>query len=80
MNATRRATRILQRGVNQSKLFAQNLPDLAPVLNKLMQLKRVTKYLMTVDGRPSGGAPSSCAILQQKYSNSNAILITFRSF
>ena len=42
MNATRRATRILLRGVNQNFFFALKLPDLAPVLNILMQLKRVT--------------------------------------
>ena len=45
MNATRRATRILLRGMNQNYyyfFFALKLPDLAPVLNILMQLKRVT--------------------------------------
>ena len=41
-NATRRATRIWLRGVNQKIFFAQKLPDLAPVLNTLMQLKHVT--------------------------------------
>ena len=43
VNTTRRSTRILLREVNQKQIFfSQKLPDLDPVLNKLMQLKRVT--------------------------------------
>ena len=43
VNATRRATTIVLEGVNLFvNLFAQKLPDLAPVLNQVMQLKRVT--------------------------------------
>ena len=40
VNATRCA---ILRGVNQKQIFfAQKLSDFGPVLNKLMQLKRVT--------------------------------------
>ena len=42
VNAMRRATRVLLREVKQKQIFTQKMPDLAPVLNKLMQLKRVT--------------------------------------
>ena len=31
-----------ERGETKVNFFTQKLPDLAPVLNKLMQLKRVT--------------------------------------
>ena len=64
MNATTRATKILLRGLNQKFViffFAQKLPNQAPMLNKLMQLKRdtagiATKYLVTVNGG-LGGSP-----------------------
>ena len=43
MNATRHATRILLRGMNQKKFFLlKKLSDLGPVLNKLMLFKCVT--------------------------------------
>ena len=44
VNATKNVTKILLWGVNQELFFffAQKLSDLGPVLNKLMQLKRVT--------------------------------------
>ena len=49
VNATRSATRILLRGKGgktKSRIFfAQKLSNLGPVLNKLMQLKRVTESL-----------------------------------
>ena len=42
MDTTGRTTRILLRGVNKKKkIFAPELSDLSPVLNKQMQLKRV---------------------------------------
>ena len=46
VNATRNATRILLKGagLNQNQnYFAQKLSNLGPVLNKLMQLERITK-------------------------------------
>ena len=46
MNATRGATRILLRGKGlEPKLnfFVQKLCNLGPMLNKLMQLKRITE-------------------------------------
>ena len=45
VNATRRATKILLRRVNQLikvNFFGRKPPDVAPVLNKQLQLKRVT--------------------------------------
>ena len=46
--------------------LSKKLPDLAPMLNKLMQLKRVAEkhsYEIFSDGKrgPGGGAPSSWA-------------------
>ena len=45
VNAAKRATRMLLRGVNQTffvVFFAEKLYNLGLVLNKLMQVKRVT--------------------------------------
>ena len=44
--------------------FAQELPDLAPMLNKMMQLKHVTnghvtKYLVSVDGGLGAEPPAA---------------------
>ena len=88
VNATRRANRILLRGVNQKQsFFAQKLPDLAPVLNKLIQLKRVTngtvtKHLVTVNKGLGADPPCATQFLQfcSKKSHFNAILIIFRIF
>ena len=61
MKATRRATRILLRKVIQKNFFAQKLPDLAPVLYKLMQLKRVivghSNLIFSDCGRALGTSP-----------------------
>ena len=70
----------------KSKFFCTKTAyDLDPVLNKLMQLMRVTKVhshqRFTDRGwRPGGKVPSRWAILRQKNSNFNAILIIFRTF
>ena len=90
VNATRRATRILLREVNQNLLFffAQKLSNLAPVLKKLMQLKRVTegsivtKYVVSLNGG-LGAEPQPLGDFRDfaaKNSNFNAILITIRTF
>ena len=64
VNATKRATSILLKKVNQTKnFFAKKMPDLAPVLNKLMQLKRVAdehshEIFSDCKREPGDGAPS----------------------
>ena len=51
--------------MNEQKFFAQKLSDLGTVLNKLMQLKRVTnggtviKYIMTMDGDLGAELPAA---------------------
>ena len=87
MNATRRATRIFLRVVNQKNFFVQKLPDLAPVLHKLMQLKRATdghsiKYLMTVEGAWERSPQLLCKFCNfaEKNCDFNTVVITFRAF
>ena len=82
MNATGRATRILLRGVSQKFVvfFAQNLPDLAPEPNKLMQLKCVAEghsHNMFSDGGLTLGNFSDFAAKNKDF---NAILFTFHTF
>ena len=79
------------RGGTKSKLFAPRLSDLGFLLNKLMQLKRVTnggivpKCIVTVDGGLGAKPPAPSlwpifVILQPKRSNFYVILIALRSF
>ena len=78
MNAAQRATRILLKSSKTKVIFlAQNLCNLGFVLNKLMQLERVTDWGL------GGGAPNHWAmfvILQHKSSDFNGILIIFSTF
>ena len=77
-------------GVKQKfvAFFAQKLHDLASVLNKLIQLKRITdghgQWIFSDCERGPGGGTSSrliiFAIFLQKNRDFGAILITFRTF
>ena len=55
MNATRSATRILlkEEGLNKF-FFAQKLYNLGPVLNKVVQLKRITEWAWGQSPQPLG--------------------------
>ena len=60
------------------------MPDLAPVLNKLMQLKRVAdehshEIFSDCKREPGDGAPSRWVSFAAKNSDFNAVLITFCS-
>ena len=64
------------------KFFTQKLPNLAPVLNKLMQLKRVTDeqslwYLVTVDGGLAAGRCNYVAKIQKSFQRIK-LLSTFK--
>ena len=92
--ATRRATRILLRGVNQKlnkkfcaktkKFFCTKTAWFSPPCwtnwcnSSVSQTGIVNKYLVTGDGAPSQWA--IFAIIQQKNRDLNAILITFCTF
>ena len=63
MNAAKRETRILLKRGETKIIFAQKLSNLDLVLNKLMQLERVTDWDLGAEPQPLGNV---CDFTAQK--------------